>query len=284
MHRFAFLLAFWPAPLLADAPRVITDIAPIHSLAALVMGDLGTADLLLPPGADAHDFALRPSDAERLGDADLVIWVGPELTPWLADPIATLAPQATQLPLTASANWTPLTTHDGEIDPHGWLDPMIASGWVSDIATALAAADSENKAVYMANADKTVTMLTALNDDIQSRLRGLDQSGFIVPHDAYSYFESMNDLEHTASIADAHAHAPGPGHLSEMRDLVVSNDIVCVFSDAEIGARWVDVVIEGTDARTSVLNGTGAGFDAGPDLYEAMLRQMADAFAQCLGD
>jgi len=62
-----------PLPALADVPRVMTDIAPIHSLTAQVMGDLGTPDLLLPPGADPHDFALRPSDAAALGNADIVI-------------------------------------------------------------------------------------------------------------------------------------------------------------------------------------------------------------------
>uniref|UniRef100_A0AAN0M8D8 High-affinity zinc uptake system protein ZnuA n=1 Tax=Yoonia rhodophyticola TaxID=3137370 RepID=A0AAN0M8D8_9RHOB len=70
----------------------MTDIAPIHSLVAQVMGDLGSPDLLLPPGADPHDFALRPSDADKLANSDLIIWVGPELTPWLEDPLNALCP------------------------------------------------------------------------------------------------------------------------------------------------------------------------------------------------
>jgi len=48
-------------PALADAPRVVTDIPPVHSLAAMVMDGVGTPELLLPPGASPHDFALRPS-------------------------------------------------------------------------------------------------------------------------------------------------------------------------------------------------------------------------------
>ena len=70
-------------PAMAEVPRVVTDIHPIHSLVAQVMGDLGSPDLLLERGASEHDFQLRPSQAAALAEADLVVWVGPELTPWL---------------------------------------------------------------------------------------------------------------------------------------------------------------------------------------------------------
>ena len=67
----------------AEPPVVVTDIPPVHSLVAQVMGDLGTPVLLLDRGADAHSFQLRPSQAAALSDAALVFWIGPEMTPWL---------------------------------------------------------------------------------------------------------------------------------------------------------------------------------------------------------
>lgn len=71
-------------PALAEVPRVVTDIPPVHSLAQQVLGDLGAAELLLSAGGNAHDYQLRPSQARAVADADLVFWVGPEMTPWLA--------------------------------------------------------------------------------------------------------------------------------------------------------------------------------------------------------
>ena len=67
----------------ADVPRVLADIAPVQSLVARVMQGAGTPDLLIPPGVSAHDMALRPSQARALSRADLVVWVGPEMSPWL---------------------------------------------------------------------------------------------------------------------------------------------------------------------------------------------------------
>ena len=91
--------ALTPALALADVPRVAADIAPIHSLVAMVMGDLGAPDLILPATADPHSYALRPSEAAALQAADIVVWVGPDLTPWMADPIETLADDAAHLTL-----------------------------------------------------------------------------------------------------------------------------------------------------------------------------------------
>ncbi len=77
------ILAVAGASARAEVPSVVTDIPPVGALVAKVMGDLGAPDVLLTGGADPHDFQLRPSQARALSRAGLVVWVGPELTPWL---------------------------------------------------------------------------------------------------------------------------------------------------------------------------------------------------------
>lgn len=83
----------------AEVPRVITDIPPVQALVAQVMGDLGQPVLLLDKGADAHSFQLRPSQAAALAEADLVVWIGPEMTPWLDRALGGLAADVAQLRL-----------------------------------------------------------------------------------------------------------------------------------------------------------------------------------------
>jgi zinc transport system substrate-binding protein len=77
------VLALFAAPVFADAPRVVTDIPAVHSLVAQVMGDRGEPVLLTERGADPHSMQLRPSQAAALAEADLIFWIGPEMTPWL---------------------------------------------------------------------------------------------------------------------------------------------------------------------------------------------------------
>lgn len=84
---------------LAEAPNVVTDIAPIHSLVSMVMGQTGEPDMLIEPGTSAHDLVLKPSQAQILSDASVVIWVGPEMNPAAGNHIETLAPNALHIAL-----------------------------------------------------------------------------------------------------------------------------------------------------------------------------------------
>ena len=59
---------------LADVPRISTDLLPVHGLVSRVMEGVGSPDLLVDPGASPHGYALRPSQAAALQDADAVIW------------------------------------------------------------------------------------------------------------------------------------------------------------------------------------------------------------------
>ncbi|WP_435988735.1 zinc ABC transporter substrate-binding protein [Sulfitobacter sp. SH24] len=102
MYRFslpAAVLASVSTPLWADVPAVATDIAPVHALVSQVMKGVGTPDLIVPQRSSPHGYAMRPSEARALSGADLVVWVGPLLTPWLADPLNSLAGSASHLAL-----------------------------------------------------------------------------------------------------------------------------------------------------------------------------------------
>ncbi len=98
MSRTLLLLSISTAltggTLFADAPKVAVDIAPVHSLVARVMGDVGVPSLIVQPGASPHEYSLRPSEAAALQNADLVFWIGEDLTPWMEDALETLAGQA----------------------------------------------------------------------------------------------------------------------------------------------------------------------------------------------
>lgn len=91
----------WPAASLAEAPLVLTDILPVHGIAARVMDGVGAPGLLVPPGASPHGYALRPSEARALQEADVVFWVGEDLEPWLEESIASLPRHATIVELSA---------------------------------------------------------------------------------------------------------------------------------------------------------------------------------------
>ena len=97
----------------AEPPRVAADIAPVHSLAAQVMRGVDAPALLMPAGASPHGYALRPSEARALSEADLVIWVGEALSPQLERSVASLAEGARVLELLEAEETRVLAFREG---------------------------------------------------------------------------------------------------------------------------------------------------------------------------
>ena len=134
----------------AEVPAVVTDMPVVQSLVAQVMGDLGTPEVLVSSGADPHDFQLRPSQARALATAEAIFWIGPEMTPWLAEPVAaaTTAARTALLDVPGTelrhfgddadggaAEQAEETGHGhAGVDPHAWLDPDNARVWLLAIA------------------------------------------------------------------------------------------------------------------------------------------------------
>ena len=90
-YSIALAAAMLASPLAAHDIRVVTDIPVAHSLAAMVLGDHGTVDLMLERGANAHSYQLRPSQAQALAQADIVVWMGERMTPWMGRAISGLS-------------------------------------------------------------------------------------------------------------------------------------------------------------------------------------------------
>lgn len=99
----------------AQAPSVAVDIAPVHSLVARVMDGVGTPVLIIQPGASPHEYSLRPSEARALQNADLVFWIGPDLTPWLTETIETVASNAVATELLEAPGTIELEFREGAL-------------------------------------------------------------------------------------------------------------------------------------------------------------------------
>jgi zinc transport system substrate-binding protein len=352
----------------ADVPSVATDITPVHSLVSIVMGDLGTPALIVQPGASPHGYSMRPSEAQALDRADLVVWMGEALTPWLEGPIDTLASGAHKIEL-MSVEGTVLHdyregatfaahdhdhdehdahshddhkghdheehdhSHDGHddhdghdghdhdkhddhaekagshdhdhdhdhdekaeshdhghghddhdhsgADSHAWLDPVNARLWLGVIAQELAELDPDNAATYAANAAAGQADLETLEATLTAELSTLGDTGFVVFHDAYQYFERRFGLSASGAISMSDASAPSAGRIAELQTAVSEMGAICVFAEPQFNRALVDSVFAGT-TTVGMLDPLGFDLEPGPALYGQILRNMGTEFATCL--
>ena len=303
--RYIITAILASTPALAEVPSVVTDIPPVHALVAQVMGDLGQPELLLGKGADEHDFQLRPSQAGAVAEAGLVVWIGPELTPWLETALETRPEGAASLAL-LDAEGTDLRTyadggepaekahddgehedaHDHDLgaeDPHAWLDPDNAQVWLGLIAARLGDLDPENAATYTANAAAAATEVAALDAGIVARLAAVKGTPVMTFHDAYGYFGAHYGLNFAGSIALGDAASPGAARLSELRAVLEAGDVLCIFPEVQHDPKLVAQMAEGTGAKIGgALDPVGSSLEPGPGAYAALLTGLAETMATCL--
>lgn len=309
MFRSVALVLCLPGSVLADSPRVVTDIAPVHGLAAMVMEGVAAPHLLLRPGLSPHAYAMRPSDARNLQAADVVFWVGPALTPWLEQPVTSLAGDAVTVELLDldGPALLPLEEDDGHgdghdeehdeghdeghgdghdhaggLDPHAWLDPEIAALWVGAMAQTLSAVDPEHADIYRRNADAAQAMLGQLDREIAGALVPVRGVPFVAFHDAYRYFERRYGLTNAGTVTPGDASAPGAAHLAELQAEIEARGVRCAFSEPQFDPALLLVAGEKAGVRLAELDPMGAHLDPGPGFYPALMRSLAQAAVTCL--
>jgi zinc transport system substrate-binding protein len=81
-------LAFGSLSAQAESRTVVATILPIHSLVAGLVGEIHAVEVLLPASASPHGYAMRPSEARTLQNAELLVWVGPDLETFLERPLS----------------------------------------------------------------------------------------------------------------------------------------------------------------------------------------------------
>ena len=280
----SFLIAMAiAAPAAGEVPQVVTDFGPTQSLAAQVMGNLGAPVMLLALGADPHDFQMKPSQAQALAGADLVFWVGPELTPALEHALAALGENARAVALLHLGGGTRRSLEGGAIDPHAWLDPANAEAWLATIATELARQDPEHAATYTANAAAAQAALQALDAELAARLAPVQGRPFVVFHDALGYFADHYGLQVVGAIELTDAAAPGAAQLAHIRGVVAEGGAICVFPEAGRDPKFIATVTAGSSARIGAAQDLEAiTLPPGPGLYPDLLRALAGTLTDCL--
>ncbi|QIG47013.1 zinc ABC transporter solute-binding protein [Nordella sp. HKS 07] len=292
------------------APQVVATIKPIHSIAANVMKGVADPQLLLDAAVSEHTAQLTPSQVQAMQDADLIVAVGENLEAFLHKALenpdigrkkvfeAAEAPGVKTLPARDGGLWEP-HSHEGEAedtheaeghdhdhggnDPHIWMDPENAKAIAQALANTLSDLDSANAAQYRENAAKFAASLDRLSAEIKTEIAPLRDRRYIVFHDAYQYFEARFGMNPAGSITVNPEATPGARRLKEIHDRIAETKALCVFAEPQFEPKYVETVIEGTRAKSAVLDGLGAAEAKGPDAYAGMMRRFVKSLVGCLG-
>ena len=296
--------------------KVVASIKPIHSLVSYLMDGVGKPDLIVDGYASPHGFAMKPSHAKMLQNADLIFWVGEDLENFLEKPLKSIAKKAEKIEFMEINGLKKLKfrernifeghddhghkekkhddhghkekKHDdhghekhahGEHDPHIWLDPLNAKVILSEMAEHLVEKDPSNASTYKSNLKKAHKALDNLTKKIKSDLKGDFKS--IVFHDAYQYFEKRFDVNVLGAFTVNTDVLPGAEQLAEIREIIEHDKVTCVFSEPQFNPDIIKAVAKDMKISTGVIDPLGATLDPGKDLYFDLIRNMYASFKSC---
>lgn len=270
---FAAILIVLQAPHLDSARkiRIIASVFPLMEFAQAVCGERGEVHLLVPPGAEIHTWQPRPSDIVRLSSADLFIFIGSSMEPWLQDILDSV--QNPNLRTLEASQGIPLierdsagSEHEGEhedehaheaegVDPHIWLDFQNDQIIIDKIAAALSGLDLEGTSIFRKNASVYKQRLRALDEKFRGTFQECTHKVFILGgHAAFGYMARRYGLRQISLYGLSPDSRPTPKKLVEIVELAKKYKIKVIFFESSVNDELARVLAREVGARTLVLN------------------------------
>ncbi len=249
--------------------KIVTSVFPLMEFAGAVVGERGEVSLLLPPGAEIHTWQPRPSDIVRLSSADLFVYIGSDMEPWLDDLLAGVrnpglktleASQGISLIEMEAAENFKQKAHEqehehGAVDPHIWLDFQNDQVIVDRIAAVLSEMDPSGVTDFKKNALAYKKKLQVLDETYMKGLKGCVHKVFIFGgHAAFGYLARRYGLQQVSLYGLSPDSQPTPKKLIEVVELAKKYNVKAIFFESYVSNELASVLAREVKARTLALN------------------------------
>lgn len=239
-------------PKTGEKVNVVTSFYPLYEFSKRIGGDKAEVSILLPAGAEPHDWEPGPQDIIKIESAEIFVYNGAGLEPYV-DKIITKT-ESRKLVVVDSSEGIELIKEGNMPDPHIWLDPVLAKQQAEAIEKAFIKADSKNSDYYRANALALEQDLDALDANISKELAPAKKKVFITSHTAFGYFAKRYGLTQIAIAGLSPDIEPSPAKIAEIVRIAKENEVKYIFFETLVSPRLSEVIAKEAGAQTLVLN------------------------------
>lgn len=257
--------------------KLVTTIQPLTLLVQPLLAEGDQVTQLLPANQSPHHFALSVSQRRALADADLILWIGPDLEAALA-PLLEGSGAALEMAGIAGIEW-PVggSQHHGDhqhgLDPHLWMNPGNARVMVSAIEAALAAARPQQAAHYRQQGQAFRDRLAQTDAAIRARLE--KPAKYISFHDAYGHWNRHFGSQQLAAVGTTPEQKPSARHLYALQKL--APEAQCLLAESLYANQNSESLARQLRLPLVMADPLGQAADS----YEALLLNLAQVFESC---
>ncbi|TMA02465.1 MAG: hypothetical protein E6J92_04860 [Methanobacteriota archaeon] len=204
--------------------KVLTTFYPVYDYARNIGGDRINVSLLVPMTLDVHAFEPTPSSVQAVATASILIYNGAGLEPWIPSIVAA-ADNPRLVLVDSSANVSLLRVppafqkENRTIDPHIWLNPVLAKVQVANILRGLVQVDPADAPYFAAKAQAYSAKLDVLDAEFVNLTANPATRFFVTFHEAFAYFAKQYNLTQIP-IAGPFEEDPTPSEIQNVIDAV----------------------------------------------------------------
>ena len=256
----------------SDKLQVVTTFYPMYDFTKQVAQDDAEVSMLLEAGMEVHSFEPSSQMIAEIQDADVFIYNSPEMETWVPDVLASI--DTSDMVVICASDAITLLEYEGEahahdheseekganaghshtVDPHVWLDPVLAQTEVSTIAEGLAEADPDNAEDYLENARIYNGKLNELDEAYRAAFEGTENRTFVTQHAAFAYLAARYDLNQI-SVTGLNAEVePSAAALATLSDYVKANNISHIYFENNASSQTAETLAEEVGVELAVLS------------------------------
>lgn len=241
--------------------KIVSTLFPLYDFAKNIGLDNVEVSLLLPPGIEAHTFEPKPSDIAKISEADIFIYTGKFMEPWVDD-ITNNINNKNIIIVDSSigAKMIKDATQDSKnilpsYDPHVWLDFDNAKIITESIYKALTEKDPANTNYYLNNLNNYKNKLTDLDILFKSSLASCKKNEIIYGgHYAFGYLVARYNLKYTTAQGISPDSEPSAQDIMKLIEQIKNNNIQYVFYEELSSAKIAETLASETKTQLLFLN------------------------------
>lgn len=236
--------------------QIIASIYPLGYFASQIGLDRVEVTTITPAGVEPHDFEPSSKDIASLNSADLLILNGGKLEAW-AEKIQDLLSSNRQKVIIASEGLETLQTPEignMKLDPHIWLDPLLAKAVSKRIAQSLKLIDPINTIFYEDNLHILEKKFDTLHEAFAQSLQKCEEDTIITSHAAFGYIASRYNIKQVSLTGLNPDEEVSPKKLAEISQFAKEHHIQYIFVEPLVSPKLSETIAQEIGAGTIVFN------------------------------
>jgi zinc/manganese transport system substrate-binding protein len=235
-----------------DRISVVATTTILGDVAASIVGDHGDVTVLMPVGADPHEYQPSSKQVSQMAKASLVVANGLGLEQGLAPALESVVSDGGNVLYVGGS----AECQQESCDPHIWLDPVEMQSATEEIAMALTRVKNtidwrRRSEVYRTSLEG---LIVAMETEFEVVLAS--QRLLITNHDSLGYLADRFGFEIVGSVIPGGATLaePSSSHLAELVALINRTGIGVIFSETTEVSVLADAVASGADHHVDVVD------------------------------